>query len=53
MISKGISMDIRLKEVLVNLKNYDYDIHGPYQMDETEARKLIETLEEIYIDTDM
>ena len=40
-------MDIRLKEILCNLKNYDFDILGNYKMDKKEAQKLIDTLEEL------
>ena len=40
-------MDIRLKEVLCNLKNYDFDILGNYKMDKKEAQKLIDALEEL------
>lgn len=34
-------MDLRLKEFYVNLKNYDFDVHGSYKIDENEAKKLI------------
>ena len=40
-------MDIRLKEVLTNLKNYDFCILGNYKMDKNEAQKLIDALEDI------
>ena len=40
-------MDIRLKEVLCNLKNYDFDILGSYKIDNNEAQKLIDALEEL------
>ena len=40
-------MDIRLKEVLCNLKNYDFDILGSYKLDKNEAQKLIDVLEDI------
>lgn len=39
-------MDIRIKEVINNLKNYDFDILGNYKMDGAEAKKLIEAIEE-------
>lgn len=38
-------MDIRLKEVLTNLRNYDFDILGNYKMDKSEANKMIRALE--------
>lgn len=38
-------MDIEAKEVLVNLKNYDFDALGNYKMDKREAEKLIRVLE--------
>ena len=40
-------MDIKLKEVLCNLKNYDFDILGSYKIDKNEAQKLIDALEDI------
>ena len=40
-------MDIRLKEILHNLKDYDFDILGSYRLDANEAQKLISALEEL------
>lgn len=37
-------MDLRIKEVMCNLKNYNFDELGPYKMDELEARKLLDGL---------
>lgn len=39
-------MDLRIKEVMCNLKNYNFDELGSYKMDEMEARKLLDGLEE-------
>lgn len=39
------SLKLKAKEVLINLKNYDFDALGNYKMDEREARKLIRVLE--------
>lgn len=38
-------VELLAKEVLVNLKNYDFDIFGYYKMDHKEADKLIYVLE--------
>ena len=38
-------MDIRIKEVMCNLKNYDFDVLGAYRMDKREAQKLLDVLE--------
>lgn len=37
-------MDLRIKEVMCNLKNYNFDELGSYKMDEMEARKLLDGL---------
>jgi hypothetical protein len=37
-------MDLRIKEVMCNLRNYNFDELGPYKMDELEARKLLDGL---------
>lgn len=37
-------MDLRIKEVICNLRNYNFDELGPYKMDELEARKLLDGL---------
>lgn len=39
-------MDIRIKEVMCNLKNYSFDVLGAYRMDKREAQKLLHGLEE-------
>lgn len=39
-------MDIRLKEFLHNLKDHDFDVCGQYKVDENEADKVIEALED-------
>lgn len=39
-------MDIRLKELLHNLKDRDWDINPVYKIDENEARKIIYALEQ-------
>lgn len=39
-------MDIRIKEVMCNLKNYSFDVLGAYRMDKREAQKLLDGLEE-------
>ena len=31
-------LDIRLKEIYVNLKNHDFDVLGRYKMDKNEAK---------------
>ena len=36
-------LDIRLKEIYVNLKNHDFDVLGRYKMDKNEANKFIDT----------
>lgn len=33
---------LKLKEVYVNLKNYDFDALGNYKMDQREAQKIID-----------
>lgn len=38
-------MDLRVKEVICNLKNYNFDVNGTYRMDEMEAKKLLDGLE--------
>lgn len=40
-------MDLRVKEVMCNLRNYDFEELGPYKMDETEAKKLLDGLDEM------
>lgn len=39
-------MDIRLKELLHNLKDMDWDVNPTYKIDENEARKIIQALDE-------
>ena len=39
-------MDIRLRELLHNLKDRDWDANPIYKIDENEAKKLIEAIEE-------
>lgn len=34
-------MDIRVKEVITNIRKHDFDVLGSYKMDINEARKLI------------
>lgn len=34
--------DLQVKEVMVNLKNHDFDVLGAYKMDEKEAKKLLD-----------
>lgn len=41
-----ISVDIRLKELLHNLKDRNWDVNPIYKIDENEARKIIEALED-------
>ena len=41
---------IELKEVIVNLKNHDFDTLGHYRMDQKEAQKLMNALDDL-IDT--
>lgn len=38
---------LELKEVICNLRNYDFDIHGSYKMDKKEAEKIIKAIEEM------
>ena len=40
-------MDIRLKELLHNLKDHDFDVCGQYKVDENEANKVIKAIEGI------
>lgn len=40
-------MDIGLQEIYVNLKNYDFDILGNYKMDQKEAQKIIDYVENL------
>ena len=40
-------MDLRIQEIYVNLKNFDFDILGNYKMDKSEAQKLIDYVEDI------
>ena len=45
---KGVEemdVDLRLKEVYVNLKNFDFELHGNYKMDQQEAQKIIDYVE--------
>lgn len=39
-------MDIRLKELLHNLKDRNWDVNPTYKIDENEARKIIQALDE-------
>lgn len=41
------SIDLRLREIYVNLKNYDFDVHGSYKLDRNEANKFISWFEEM------
>ena len=38
---------LAMKEVYVNLKNYDFDTFGNYKMDINEAKKFIQTFEKL------
>ena len=38
---------LALKELLHNLKDRDWDVNPTYKIDENEAKKIIEALEEI------
>ena len=40
-------IDIRIREIYVNLKNYDFDVCGSYKMDASEAKKFVEWFEEM------
>ena len=40
-------MDIRLRELLHNLKDHDFDVCGQYKVDENEANKVIKAIEGI------
>ena len=40
-------MPIELKEFLVNLKNWDFDISSSYQIDENEGQRIIKALEKL------
>lgn len=46
-MSEKETPDIRLREIYVNLKNYDFDINGSYKMEQAEANKFIECFEEM------
>lgn len=39
--------DMRIKEIYVNLKNFNFDIFSCYKMNEKEAEKFIEWFEEM------
>ena len=39
-------MDVRIKEVMCNLKNFDFEVFGAYKMDKQEAKKLLTALKE-------
>ena len=40
-------MDIRLTEFYNNLKNFDFDVHGYYKVDISEAKKIMAALDEL------
>lgn len=40
-------MDIRLKELLHNLKDRDWDVNPIYKIDENEAKKIIKAIEKV------
>lgn len=41
------AIDLRVREIYVNLKNYDFEVHGSYKMDKSEASKFISWFEEM------
>lgn len=40
-------MDIRLKEIYVNLKNHEFELLGDYKVDENEAKKFMDAVEDM------
>lgn len=50
-MSNGI--DLRLKEIYVNLKNFDFEVFGSYKMDKNEADKFMRCVEEMEVGKDV